>query len=299
MLAIRGFWKGFRWMDCLWARRAAETGVHVRLWSNDVHDVPTTEVIVLCGTWAQSWMIGEAKRVAVFTGEAYLPNLAKYDLLLSSLVGPPATPRIPFSYMEIEAMYSLPFPSTTMYSWLQELHDLYAQTPKTDFAAFAVRNPRPRLRRQMFSLMQEYKRVHSYGTCERNVFDECLPARSTQPYFAHLARFRFILCFENQSVPGYRTEKLWNALATGGIPIYWGDPTIDSVFNADRMIWIREDTTEALHAAMTEIQRLDQDPDAYALKCALPIFAPQVTAAQLDADFHDRLDRCLKTLLGS
>ena len=35
--------------------------------------------------------------------------------------------------------------------------------------------------------------------------------------------YRFILCFENDIYPGYVTEKLPEAWATGAIPLYWGE----------------------------------------------------------------------------
>lgn len=43
---------------------------------------------------------------------------------------------------------------------------------------------------------------------------------------AVLARYRYAICFENTIFPGYLTEKLFDCLLAGCIPIYWGDPTI-------------------------------------------------------------------------
>jgi hypothetical protein len=54
--------------------------------------------------------------------------------------------------------------------------------------------------------------------------------------FEVLARARFVLCFENSRIAGYRTEKLFNALAAGAIPIYAGDPTMSSVVPPDAFI---------------------------------------------------------------
>lgn len=44
-----------------------------------------------------------------------------------------------------------------------------------------------------------------------------------------LGRAEFALCFENMVSPGYRTEKLFDCLSNGAVPIYWGDPEIDSL----------------------------------------------------------------------
>jgi hypothetical protein len=43
---------------------------------------------------------------------------------------------------------------------------------------------------------------------------------------AVLNRYQFAICFENTIFPGYLTEKLFDCLLSGCIPIYWGDPTI-------------------------------------------------------------------------
>jgi hypothetical protein len=44
-----------------------------------------------------------------------------------------------------------------------------------------------------------------------------------------LDRAEFILCFENMASSGYHTEKLFDAIAGGAIPLYWGDPDVTMV----------------------------------------------------------------------
>lgn len=46
-----------------------------------------------------------------------------------------------------------------------------------------------------------------------------------------LRAYRFTIAFENQSYPGYATEKIVQAMQAGSIPIYWGDPLIERDFN--------------------------------------------------------------------
>ncbi len=43
---------------------------------------------------------------------------------------------------------------------------------------------------------------------------------------AVLSRYRFAICFENTIFRGYLTEKIFDCLLAGCIPIYWGDPTV-------------------------------------------------------------------------
>lgn len=41
-----------------------------------------------------------------------------------------------------------------------------------------------------------------------------------------VSRYKFFIAYENDSVPGYCTEKIWWAFLGRSIPIYWGDPDI-------------------------------------------------------------------------
>jgi hypothetical protein len=62
---------------------------------------------------------------------------------------------------------------------------------------------------------------------------------------AYLKQFLFNICAENASVKGYVTEKLFQAIEGGTIPIYWGaenpEPTI---LNQQRVIFWDESRLE-------------------------------------------------------
>ena len=48
-----------------------------------------------------------------------------------------------------------------------------------------------------------------------------------------LSQYDFVLCFENTLLPGWLTEKLFEALRVGTIPIYWGATDIASLVPPD------------------------------------------------------------------
>lgn len=54
-----------------------------------------------------------------------------------------------------------------------------------------------------------------------------------------LGQYKFCLCFENTSFPGYITEKIFDCFFTGCIPIYWGAPDIAEHIPADTYIDFR------------------------------------------------------------
>lgn len=55
-----------------------------------------------------------------------------------------------------------------------------------------------------------------------------------------LKDYMFTICMENETTPGYFTEKLIDCFNTGTIPIYYGDPEIDKVFNKDGIITLTD-----------------------------------------------------------
>lgn len=55
-----------------------------------------------------------------------------------------------------------------------------------------------------------------------------------------LSQYDFVLCFENTALPGWLTEKLFENLRVGTIPIYWGATDISSLVPSDCYIDMRE-----------------------------------------------------------
>lgn len=58
-----------------------------------------------------------------------------------------------------------------------------------------------------------------------------------------LSRYRFCLCFENMGMTGYMTEKLFDCLYAGTIPLYLGAPDIASLVPFEAYIDCREFTS--------------------------------------------------------
>jgi hypothetical protein len=54
-----------------------------------------------------------------------------------------------------------------------------------------------------------------------------------------MAGFKFAICFENCSFPGYITEKLPDCLLAGCIPVYWGAPDIEDFVPRESFIDFR------------------------------------------------------------
>lgn len=55
-----------------------------------------------------------------------------------------------------------------------------------------------------------------------------------------LSRYRFSLCFENMPMTGYVTEKLFDCLYAGTVPVYWGATDIENLFPSGTFLDMRK-----------------------------------------------------------
>eukprot|EP00899_Mesostigma_viride_P000308 jgi/Mesvir1/10278/Mv07824-RA.2 len=105
--------------------------------------------------------------------------------------------------------------------------------------------------------------VHSYGYCLKNRNDTIpahLPATNVPLY----SKYRFCVAMENSNRLDYVSEKVYETLTAGCLPLYMGAPNIQQFlpYDASRMIVDRNAyATEELF--FKEIQRLMDDDDAY------------------------------------
>ncbi|CAM3655677.1 glycosyltransferase family 10 domain-containing protein [Polynucleobacter brandtiae] len=74
-----------------------------------------------------------------------------------------------------------------------------------------------------------------------------------------LAKTRFCICFENaRDIRGYLTEKIFDSLLAGCIPIYWGEPNIDEYIPQACYIDFRKfQSYEALYQYLTNMTEIE------------------------------------------
>lgn len=93
---------------------------------------------------------------------------------------------------------------------------------------------------------------------------------------AYLSQFKFNLCPENSNDRGYVTEKIFDAIRSGCIPIYWGNESCGSpepgILNPDAIIFLNRDGDNAESLAL--IKRLMESPEEYRRFASQPRFVP-------------------------
>ncbi len=98
-----------------------------------------------------------------------------------------------------------------------------------------------------------------------------------------LERFWFSICFENaQRIPGYITEKLFDSLQAGNVPVYWGAENIADHVPADCFIDARAYASyEALYDRLTTIE--PEEYRAYLTAAARFLAGPAQSTFSADA----------------
>jgi hypothetical protein len=141
-----------------------------------------------------------------------------------------------------------------------------------EFCSFVVKNGGCQKRNDWFHKLNEYKPVASGGPLFNNI-GYILPRgeESVSAKLKFLNSYKFNLCFENSSYPGYATEKLYEALCAKTVPIYWGSPTIEVDFNTKAFLnWHDYQDDEAFFDAIKDI---DEAPELYEEMYMAPMFA--------------------------
>ena len=112
------------------------------------------------------------------------------------------------------------------------------QDQNRKFCAFVVRNPVCKRRNNLVKHLMPHKRVSCGGPLMNNI-GHCVDDKT-----AFMAQHLFGVAYENESSPGYLTEKLPDAMRARCIPIYWGDPTVEETFNPKAFVHARRFKSE-------------------------------------------------------
>ena len=126
---------------------------------------------------------------------------------------------------------------------------------KNRFCAFVVSNPLCRTRNDFFRKLSRYKPVDSGGkvlnTLGHRVGDKQ----------AFLRDYKFTIAFENESHPGYTTEKIVEPMLANSIPIYWGDPLVGCDFDTGSFLSAHD--SRSLDDLVDRVVEVDRNPSLH------------------------------------
>jgi hypothetical protein len=195
---------------------------------------------------------------------------------------------IGFQHIKFEDRY-LRYPLYLLYPGYKELKDKYSNENLANrkFCNFVYSNAKysTPLREQFFLTLSKYKRVDSGGKLHNNIGGPVLDKIN------FIKDYKFTISFENSALSGYTTEKLLEPMTVNSLPVYWGNPTVQTDFNKESFLCIQDH--ESIEKAIEEIIRLDKDDNAYLQKLAIP----WQTNEQLSKDWEFELSSFLCNIL--
>lgn len=188
-----------------------------------------------------------------YTYEHYMPDFNRYDYgLTCNFLDDPRHFRLP-----IYVHYCKGGAESVM-KRAEDLPQLMAEKKK--FCALITSNittPTTKTRTDFFHKLSKYKKVDSGGGALNNIGYAVPRDKKTE----FLRPYKFSIAFENESRPGYTTEKIFEAMQGHGVPLYWGDPLIKKEFNPKSFLnYFDFESEEAL---IEKIIELDKDDAKY------------------------------------
>jgi len=203
-----------------------------------------------------------------FTGENDVPDFNFCDYAIG------------FQHIVFEDRY-LRYPLYLLYDGYDALKNKHVDETmlKRKFCNFVYSNSNystPQ-RESFFNKLSLYKKVDSGGRLLNNVGG---PVKNKLDF---IKNYKFTIAFENSCLSGYTTEKLMEPMVVNSLPIYWGNPTVQTDFNPDSIINLQD--YSSFDEAIEEIIHLDNDDSAYLQKLS----EPWQTDEQYSKDWQEEL----------
>ena len=159
---------------------------------------------------------------------------------------------------------------------------------RTEQCAFICKKDYFGDRAQMADMVAQIMPINYPSDFRHN--DDDMRGKYGDDKIAYLRQFRFNLCPENSNNRGYVTEKIFEAIKAGCVPIYWGNegyPEPD-ILNPDAIVYLDKDNPAE---GLALLRNLYEDPKAYAKFVAQPRFQPD--AAEKIYAYYERLEQKL------
>ena len=154
---------------------------------------------------------------------------------------------------------------------------------KTIFANFCSSHESEyNIRGDFFKQLCQYKKVDSIGTYLNNTGVYVKGSDGSKREYQ--TKCKFSLCFESTSHAGFNTEKIVDAFAANTIPVYYGDPYINDIFNPKAFINIAD--YDSFDAAIQKIIELDNNDEKYLEILNQPIFVDPTYPARLEQEYE-------------
>lgn len=144
----------------------------------------------------------------------------------------------------------------------------------------------------VFNSLSQIKQVDSGGNFKNNTDDLHSAYNNDKRLF--LENYRFNICLENSNKNGYVTEKIFESIVAGSLPVYWGsdlNPEPD-ILNRDRILFFNPHNPEEVKK---QIERLEVNSNLYNDFYLQDVFSP--LASEIIYDKLEQLDNKIREIL--
>jgi GR25 family glycosyltransferase involved in LPS biosynthesis len=261
MIYFNGFWKGF-----VEKEDAVHCGLVQFLFSFLNYEITTNifEANVLIESVFATSLVTHHnwKYKILISGESYVhQNPSDYNIVLGGFYKKNNIVCFPFLFQYLHCQNK--FSSFT--------RTITRTNIAPEFCCFIVSNPNSAPRNKMFALLNQYKRVHSFGKYQNNMGKQINDPYWSDEYRKKMSEYKFVICFENRKLEAYLTEKIANPFLTECIPIYWGSDFVHTIFNKDAFLYLENESDEAYHHLVKKIVEIDNNPELYWKMIRTPI----------------------------
>jgi hypothetical protein len=136
-----------------------------------------------------------------------------------------------------------------------------------------VSNGQCKTRNQIFSFLNSYKKVDSYGKYENNMNEIISYPYWSEEFIHFMGQYKFIICFENTKKGTYITEKIVNPYLARTIHIYWGTHHVKNLFNNESFLFLENESDDSYITLLNKIIELDQNDEKYLNMLNQPVFS--------------------------
>lgn len=153
----------------------------------------------------------------------------------------------------------------------QKISNPQIMTERDRFCSFICRKDYSGVRTIFYNLINSIDGVDCPSTYRHN--DDSLVLDYNNNKQQYLKKFKFNLCPENSNYKGLVTEKIFDAINSGCIPIYWGaeNNPESNILNQDAIFFLEKENNSSL---IKTIEYLNNNSDEYIKFASQPRLKP-------------------------
>ena len=188
------------------------------------------------------------------------------------------------------------FPTDSSRDAIQKILKNFNRTyKKSKFCTLIARHDKNGIRTRIYNSISEISHVDSSGKLLHN--DDTLRSIYNNDKNIYLQQYKFNICPENSINDGYVTEKIFQSLYSGCIPIYngWSRDPEPGIINPNIIMWYDESDEENNKYTMNEVRRLHENDKLYRSFIEQPFFCD--TAVDKIYNFNTQLNLKMQGLL--